>query len=222
MSGIFGFRREPLEPEIALVRFEANTGEEPVVIVNADQPQKVARLAIRAAKERLLWLPGLQVLAEVLRRLGGGCDAVVAAATASLLSVTAAGGAVMAIDPVVPPIIPPAHIHLHHHSFATLERVAAFRPGAPTSAVKPTVSPRPRHGGPTASAQGASAAAHDPLRATPTPDISEPEPDQQGPEEPHVPSASPQPSPSPSGDSSITDVTDSVIQIVEDVVSLVK
>lgn len=97
-GGIEPFRLAQLEPELLAVSYEESTGESRI-IVNTDQPSKaIARAALRQARTRLLvLLPGLQVVADLLRRWPGGEVGV--ATTGAAVLAAAGGGMTMAFEP---------------------------------------------------------------------------------------------------------------------------
>lgn len=74
MSGLRGFRREPLEPEVIAFARE-DTGEESLVLINALKPKDSAVGAIRTMKTHaIMWLPSLGLVAAATGGLALGLD----------------------------------------------------------------------------------------------------------------------------------------------------
>jgi hypothetical protein len=87
-----GFRRTELEPEVAAFVDDDDTGENPIIVVNSEQPHSSAVTAVRAIlhKGLLSCLPVVQLLGEPLRRLATEQTAAVAC---GVMVVAGAGGA---------------------------------------------------------------------------------------------------------------------------------
>lgn len=165
MRKIDGFQHEQLNPAIAAVLRDGDTGEQALIVVNANQPRRAALNAVRAIKlHAIALLPAMTHLFEPLRRVPVEPMIVVTAALVTALSGTAI--ALNAATPGQLPADPPAYIadddrkplvRVARPSGSPARRAHAANERRPT----PTRSPRPQ---PTATLR-----AHATLTPTPVP-----------------------------------------------------
>ncbi|MBX6169376.1 MAG: hypothetical protein IRY84_17300, partial [Thermobispora bispora] len=99
MSEVIRYSREPIDPQINLVAYDSEDGDTPTLVVNTDADRGTLSRLRAYKRQALLWVPGLHLLADTIRRAWGSQPVATAAAGVAMLAV-GAGGIKLATTPL--------------------------------------------------------------------------------------------------------------------------
>jgi hypothetical protein len=154
----WSYRRNRLDPSLTAIYCEPETGEMPMIIVSTDA-DRVAVAEVKAARKEQhnglwAWLPGLGVVADLVRRAGALATPVAVAGTTAIVITSAGVSAHLAATPLTPGPLhrtPLSHVTQHApESELILDPPSVYAarwdpvPTAAVSSPTPSASPTPR------------------------------------------------------------------------------